>query len=153
MLTHLLNLLANLLPSPKKTKTLPIESSPEPKVVVDPLSFEEILTVENIKSYFVAKEYKFFDKPNKELNLNLVGVRRDNLGTNTYDDYLLLMYRKDDEVTCNRYNITTDPGKYWLENPINPAGTAVLVPDQYRGTWKLGKHQKKYEKTTPDSKN
>lgn len=139
-----MNLLANLFPKPKNQIPTPeskSESRPEP----EPLDFEDILTVENIKSYFVAKEYKFFDTPNKELNLNLVGVRRDNLGTNTYDDYLLLMYRKGDEVTCNRYSITTDPGKYWLENPINPAGTAVLVPDQYRGTWKLGKHQNRYE--------
>ena len=29
--------------------------------------------------------------------------------------------------------------------PINPKGTAVLVPGQYRGTWQLGKHQGKYE--------
>ena len=31
------------------------------------------------------------------------------------------------------------------KNPINPTGTAILVPGQYRSTWKLGRHQRKYE--------
>ena len=105
----------------------------------------ELLTPENIKSYFVAKEYKFFDTHNKKLNINIIGVRRDNQGTNTFDDFLLVMYREKEQVLSHRWQITTDPGKYWLMNPTNPKGTAVLVPNQYRGTWQLGKHQGKYE--------
>ena len=105
----------------------------------------ELLTPKNIKSYFAAKEYKFFDTPNKLLNLNLIGVRRDNQGTNTFDDFLLVMYREEELMVSNRYQITTDPGKYWLKNPTNPKGTAVLAPGQYRGTWQIGKHQGKYE--------
>tara|TARA_R110000824_G_scaffold124707_3_gene283464 strand:+ start:850 stop:1470 length:621 start_codon:yes stop_codon:yes gene_type:complete len=105
----------------------------------------EILTPKNIKSYFEAKEYKFFDTPDRRLNLNLIGVRRDNQGTNTFDDFLLVMYRDEVLMISDRYQITTDPGKYWLNNPSNPKGTAVLIPGQYRGTWQLGKHQGKYE--------
>ena len=105
----------------------------------------ELLTPENIKSYFAVKDYKFFDTPDKRLNLNIIGVRRDNQGSNTFDDFLLLMYRKGDEMVSHRWQATTDPGKYWLMNPMNPKGTAVLVPGQYRGTWKLGKHQNSYE--------
>ena len=55
------------------------------------------------------------------------------------------MYREGEEIKIHRWSITTDPGKYWLENPTNPKGTAVLVPGQYRSTWKIGKHQGKYE--------
>lgn len=137
MLTHLLNLLTNLLqtlPQGKKEKT-----QAPPKALI------EILTPDNIKSYFQAKEYKFFDTPDKKLNLNLIGIRRDNQGTNTFDDFLLVIYREEELMVSNRYQITTDPGKYWLQNPINPKGTAVLKPDQYRGTWQIGKHQGKYE--------
>ena len=105
----------------------------------------EILNPENIKSYFQAQEYKFFDTPDKKLNINIVGVRRDNQGTNTFDDFLLLMYREEELMVTRRYQITTDPGKYWLLNPLNPKGTAVLKPGQYRSTWQLGKHQGKYE--------
>jgi hypothetical protein len=110
-----------------------------------PKALIELLNPKNIKSYFESKDYKFFDTPDKKLNINLVGVRRDNQGTNTFDDFLLVMYRNGEEMISSRYQITTDPGKYWLKNPINPKGTAVLVPGQYRGTWQLGKHQGKYE--------
>jgi hypothetical protein len=105
----------------------------------------ELLTPENIKSYFAAKDYKFFDTPDKRLNLNIIGVRRDNQGSNTFDDFLLVMYREEELMVSHRWQVTTDPGKYWLMNPMNPKGTAVLVPEQYRGTWQLGKHQGKYE--------
>ena len=105
----------------------------------------ELLTPKNIKSYFAAKDYKFFDTPDKKLNLNIIGVRRDNQGSNTFDDFLLVMYREEELMINHRWQATTDPGKYWLRHPINPKGTAVLVPGQYRGTWQLGKHQGKYE--------
>ena len=105
----------------------------------------ELLTPENIKSYFASKDYKFFDTPDRKLNINIIGVRRDNQGSNTFDDFLLVMYREEELMVSNRYQITTDPGKYWLLNPINPKGTAILVPGQYRSTWQLGKHQGKYE--------
>jgi hypothetical protein len=105
----------------------------------------ELLTPENIKSYFAAKDYKFFDTPDRKLNLNIIGVRRDNQGSNTFDDFLLVMYREEELMINHRWQATTDPGKYWLKNPMNPKGTAVLVPGQYRGTWQLGKHQGKYE--------
>lgn len=112
---------------------------------VPPKKLTEILTPENLQSYFRAKDYKFFDTPDKKLNINIIGVRRDNQGTNTFDDYLLVMYRDKEEMITQRWEATTDPGKYWLENPMNPKGTAVLIPGQYRGTWKIGKHQNSYE--------
>ena len=87
----------------------------------------------------------FFDG-DKELNINLIGIRRDNTGTNEFDDFMVAIYRdKRLREICKIYPITTDPGEYWLENPINPKGTAILVPGQYSGTWKLGLHQGKYE--------
>ena len=136
LLTNLLKILANLLQSlPKKEKTPPAP----PKMLM------ELLTPENIKSYFAAKDYKFFDSPDKRLNLNIIGVRRDNQGSNTFDDFLLVMYREEETMVSHRWQATTDPGKYWLMNPMNPKGTAVLVPGQYRGTWQLGKHQNNYE--------
>lgn len=110
-----------------------------------PKTLEELLTFDNIKSTVESRGYKFFDTPDRRLNLNLVGVRRDNEGTNTFDDYLLVLYRDEELAVTKRYEVTTDPGKYWLENPTNPKGTAVLKPGQYRSTWQLGKHQGKYK--------
>jgi len=105
----------------------------------------ELLTPENIKSYFAAKEYRFFDTPDRRLNLNIIGVRRDNQGSNTFDDFLLVMYREEELMINHRWQATTDPGKYWLRFPMNSKGTAVLVPGQYRGAYKIGKHQNNYE--------
>jgi hypothetical protein len=105
----------------------------------------ELLTPDNLQSYFAAKDYKFFDTPDRKLNLNIIGVRRDNQGSNTFDDFLLVMYREGEAMVSHRWQATTDPGKYWLINPMNPKGTAVLVPGQYRSTWQLGKHQGRYE--------
>ena len=90
------------------------------------------------------KSYIFFDV-GKKLNVNLLGVRRDNPGNNKFDDFLVLIYLdKNLKEVCKVYPITTDPGEHWLKNPLNTKGTAVLIPGQYRGTWKLGKHQNKY---------
>jgi len=92
-----------------------------------------------------AAGYIFFDD-NKKLNLNLVGVRRNNAGTNKFDDFMVVLYKCEDlSRMCKVYPITTDPGEHWLKSPINPQGTAVLVPGQYRSAWKLGKHQNKYQ--------
>jgi len=91
------------------------------------------------------KGYTFFDG-NKKLNINIIGIRRDNAGTNEFDDFIVVLYKDENlkEVT-KIYPATTDPGEYWLKNPINTKGTAILIPGQYRGTWKIGKHQNKYE--------
>jgi hypothetical protein len=92
-----------------------------------------------------SRGYAFFDG-NKKLNLNLVGIRRDNAGTNKFDDFIAVIY-KDENLNplCKVYPVTTDPGEYWLKNPMNPSGTAILVPGQYRGSWMIGKHQNTYE--------
>lgn len=107
-------------------------------------SLKELLTIDNIKSFYEKEGYKFFDG-NKEHNVNIVGVRRDNAGTNKFDDFILVIYRdKDLEEVCKVYPATTDPGEHWLKNPMNPKGTAVLPPGQHRGVWSIGKHQNNY---------
>ncbi|HYC28804.1 MAG TPA: hypothetical protein VEB42_08310, partial [Chitinophagaceae bacterium] len=60
---------------------------------------------------------------------------------NQFDDLLLLIY-KDNVGTWNMnvFPITTDPGKPYLMQPLSQAGTAILVPGQYAGAYKLGIH-------------
>ena len=45
------------------------------------------------------------------------------------------------------WQITTDPGTYWLNNPLNKLGTAVLKPNQWIDCWSLGNHQGKSDHT------
>ena len=93
------------------------------------------------------KGYAFFDR-DKPYNLNIIGVRRvENAIPNKFDDTIVVIYRERVEGpwTVFTADITTDPGQYWLMHPINVEGTAILVPDQYRGVYKRDLHQGKYE--------
>lgn len=38
------------------------------------------------------------------------------------------------------WTITTDPGVYWLNHPMNPGGTAIMKPGQYVNAYQLGIH-------------
>ena len=111
------------------------------------LSLKEKITIDAIREIFQRKGYKFFT--NGKYNLNLLGVRKDTSVSNKFDDYLVAIYKsEDDEWKCLVWEATTDPGKHWLENPLNPAGTAILIPNQYRSTWKVGYHRGKYRSQT-----
>lgn len=102
-------------------------------------------TAEQIKTVLQRKQYNFFDK-NKPFNVNIIGVRSNNIMANTFDDWLYLIYRDNNlNMQVCEFNITTDPGTYYLKNPLNINGTAILVPGQYRGSHQLGLHRGKYE--------
>ena len=132
MWTNLLNLLTNLL------QNLPKKKSP----LTPPKMLMELLTPENIKSYFTTKDYKFFDTPNKKLNINIVGVRRDNQGSNTFDDFLLVMYREEELMVSHRWQATTDPGNIHRSNPY----TESYVVNKWSAGCQVFKKVEDYEK-------
>jgi len=79
-------------------------------------------------------------------NLNLVGIRNPSGTPNKFDDEIHAIYKDGGQWVDRWWPVTTDPGTYWLEHPMNKLGTAAVVADrQYPGLWKLGKHQGKYE--------
>ena len=78
-------------------------------------------------------------------NLNIVGIRKNNGTPDSYDDWLHVLFKVDGAWRDRFWPVTTDPGLYYLmskDRQINPAGTAVLVPGQYRGAYKIAKHGK-----------
>ena len=98
------------------------------------------LIKEQIESVLKAKGYAFFDG-NKKYNVNLVGIRNNSGSSEKFDDILLVVYRNGNrEWEVLSYEITTEPGPSILRKPINAAGTAVLVPGQYRGVYKIDTH-------------
>ena len=107
------------------------------------------LTLDAVKKAVVSKGYKWFeDKSNKGYDVNIVGIRNSETGgevTNHFDDALTISYKVDGEWKFHSWQATTDPGQYWIENPISKDGTAILVPGQYRGSHMIGLHQGKYE--------
>ena len=107
------------------------------------------LTLNAVKNAVISKGYKWFeDKSNKGYDVNIVGIRNSEVSnevTNHFDDTLTISYKVDGEWKFHSWPATTDPGQYWIENPISKDGTAILVPGQYRGSHMIGLHQGKYE--------
>lgn len=99
-------------------------------------------TVNSIISTMNKKGYTVFNTG--DYNLNLIAVRKDNLVSNKFDDTFILMYKLKGEWELNLYDCSTDPGTYYMENGLTK-GTAILKPGQYRGAYKLGQHQGRYE--------
>ena len=103
-------------------------------------------TRQQIETTLKNKGHKWFENGN--YNLNIVGVRNSetlNEVTNKFDDYITLSYKVDGDWKFHCFDCTTDPGKHWVENVMNESGVAILKPNQYRGSHKIGLHQGKYE--------
>ena len=84
------------------------------------------------------KGYVFFK--NGDYNINIVGVRNSSARADTFDDFMNVIYRIDGKWIVDSYEITTEPGTNILRRPINKKGTAILVPNQYRNTYKIDTH-------------
>jgi len=99
-----------------------------------------------IENAMALKGYRYFKSG--DLNLNIIGVRNSetkNRVTNAFDDCITLSYKLGGEWKFHCFKCTTDPGTHWVENLLNPNGVAILKPNQYRGSHKIGLHQGKYE--------
>ena len=109
-------------------------------------------TKEQIESIVKAKGYVWFnDDANKSYDVNIVGIRNNapsvaDKVTNVFDDNLTISY-KDEKGNWQffMWMATCDPGKKGVQQFHNKNGVARLVPGQYRGVWKIDKHQGKYD--------
>lgn len=90
---------------------------------------------------------------NVSYDLNIFGVRTQQVSANVFDDFVGVFWM-DWEAKVWQYSIwpaTTDPGAYWLANPENMSGTAILVEGQYPASHKIGKHKGTYEALVQNS--
>ena len=92
--------------------------------------------------------YRIFDGGHA-YNLNIIGIRNSQ-NVNSFNDFLCCVYREEEDGpwVVKYWAATTDPGKFCLENHEvygTEAGTAIVVPGQYRGVYKLDLHRGKYE--------
>jgi hypothetical protein len=89
-----------------------------------------------------SKGYIIYDKP---YQLNIVGRRTDNTRPNSFDDFIYIFYKNnDDDWEGWKAPATTDAGTYWLENPSQSKGTALLKAGQYVDTYQIDRHNGKY---------
>lgn len=73
-------------------------------------------------------------------NLNIVGIRSNDMAANTFNDWLTVFYKLKDQWVFFAFPATTDPGLFWRKNPMNVKGTAIIVPGQYRRAYSIGRH-------------
>lgn len=109
-------------------------------------NIDAIINSVDFKKLFDTLGYAYFTKGN--YNLNIIGIR---IGgrtcTNKFEDKLVVEYKNNNDKTVRKiYNITTKPGASYLGDDMGSVkGTAILVPNQYRGCWKIGYHKNLYK--------
>lgn len=103
--------------------------------VVDRLKIEQ--TVDILRSLFKAKGYKFFEQG--DYNLNLIGVRGDNI-PDRFNDEMLVLFKVKGEWVLFNFPITTYPGVYWLRSPMTKEGCAIMKEGQYSRAYQIGPH-------------
>jgi hypothetical protein len=59
---------------------------------------------------------------------------------NIFNDLMTTFYIQDGEWKLHTWPCTTDPGTFWLENPMYDRGTAVPKPGHYKRSHCLGIH-------------
>jgi hypothetical protein len=91
-------------------------------------------TIEELKAEYKRLNYKWFD-------FHFVAVRSKANEKDKFDDLFGVI--SGDKIKW--FSCTTNPGTHWLKNLLNPKGAALVVPNQYIDSWKLGLHQGKYE--------
>lgn len=105
---------------------------------------KSLITPGKLHEIFARKNYSFFVNDRKDYNVNIVGVRSADMTPDVFNDYISVCWKYLGRWYNHVYECTTDPGLYYLNNPMNCKGTAILVPAQYKGAYMIGIH-KTYE--------
>ena len=89
------------------------------------------------------KEHVIYTQPYR---LNIVATRSRSLRSNRFDDRLEVFFvNSRGKWEHHAFPCTTDPGQYWLDNPMHPNGTAFLKNGQYIDAYGMGWHRGRYE--------
>ena len=107
---------------------------------------KKLIDITDFEKVFKKYNYAYFTSGN--FNLNIIGIRSFLDGTkhnNDFNDALVLEYKVNGQWVRKIYDFTTDPGQTSLNAPSNSKGTAILVPYQYRGVYKIDLHNGKYQ--------
>lgn len=95
------------------------------------------------KQILRSRGYRLFTRP---YELNIVAYRSRHIRSNRFDDEMHVFYQDNEQRwVYHVFAATTDPGQYWLDNPMHPQGTAFLKKGQYRDAYAIGYHQGRYE--------
>ena len=106
----------------------------------------DLLNRQDIKRRLDELGFLLFEDDSKPFNINLIGIRSEDATPNVFNDRFIAMWKYDGFWTEMNLKCTTEAGLYYLNNPLNNKGTAILKGDQQnRGMWANGKHQGRYD--------
>jgi hypothetical protein len=95
------------------------------------------MTYQEIKAIYKKKGYKFFE--GGDFDLNIFGIRRDDVYDNYFSDRLGIAYKEKGVEKVIIIQATTCPGLHGGRAVMNPrpGGVAVIAPGQYPKVWKF----------------
>jgi hypothetical protein len=105
-------------------------------------------TFREIKKVLTSKGYPVFG--GRDFDVTMGGIRT-NIGGPTgqssqarddFNDWIWMRWEEHGREQFLIVPATTDPGLRSLKSPSNPAGSAIMVPDFYRGLWTKGRHSR-----------
>lgn len=99
------------------------------------------ITIRALQDIYRRKGYRL--RTNGEANL--FGVRSLDMTAGIFNDAIGLFQISGPQSLLKIYDGTVDPGSYFLNNPMNPAGTAVMKFQQITDGYVVGLHAGKYE--------
>ena len=92
-----------------------------------------------------ALRFKTYETYIRPFELNIIGIRNESTVPNRFDDEIHIFFKNNSKLWIHYiFPATTDPGTYWLKNPMNPQGTAILSQGQYNDAYQVGLHRGKY---------
>tara|TARA_R100000908_G_scaffold39401_2_gene18262 strand:+ start:10927 stop:11532 length:606 start_codon:yes stop_codon:yes gene_type:complete len=103
------------------------------------------ITISKLAKAMNRLGYSVFETDTKAYNLNIVGVRSSNPIVNEFNDLMCVFWKYEGNWNIYKMQMTSLPGVYWLANPSNPLGCAILKEGQYKGVYKIDKHSGKYD--------
>jgi hypothetical protein len=106
------------------------------------LNVNKKVNIRGLIKQLKKKDYVVYEDPYK---LNIVGIRANSTVPNKFDDMIFVFYKDDKNKWVGKaYPATTDTGTYWLKNPMNSKGSALLKEGQYVNAYQRGLHRSSY---------
>lgn len=114
--------------------------------LVSTWGFFYICGMATLKDIVKAMEAKGYEVDKRPYALNVVGIRNSKpVSQDRYDDEIAYFYYDNNGRLQGKVAIgTTDPSTYFLKNPMNEGGAAILKGGQYKGAYTIGTHAGKY---------
>jgi hypothetical protein len=100
-----------------------------------------IITSDKLVRALQRKGYDLFEDDSKPFNLNVIGIRSSDATPDKFNDRIVVMWKWKGNWNIYISPATTDPGLYYLENPLNVEGTFIMAPGQHKGLWEKATHK------------